>query len=124
MAENGSKCWDNPENIIAGAARIARGLRTVLNASARTISRAQPCAAILWSAVDMGIGEVAIAYPTGGGGLSPLLHRSRSRLAICLTRCERTVYECQHALLTSASGCSAASGAGVLGEVDWRVCNK
>src|SRR6266446_4898129 len=119
MAEMAANIGVVPRTITAGAAAIARGLRTVLNASGTHDLAGATVRGDFVSAVDMGIGEVAIAYPTAGGGLVPAV----ASVAVSVGD---SAYSAANGRFTNVSTGAAylgkwmlaASGAGVLGEVE------
>ena len=119
MAEMAANVGVVPRTIIAGAAAIARGLRTVLNASGTHDLAGATVRGEFVSAVDLAIGETGPAYETSGGGKVPAV----AAVAVAIGD---LAYSAANGRFTNVSTGAAylgkwmlaASGAGVLGEVE------
>jgi len=119
MAEMANSVGVIPRTITAGAAAIARGLRCVLNAGGTCDLAGAAVRGDMVSAVDLAIGETGPAYETSGGGKVPAV----AAVAVAVGD---PAYSAANGRFTNVSTGAAllgrwalaASGAGVLGEVE------
>src|SRR5260370_40948076 len=119
MAEMTANIGVVPRTITAGAVAIARGLRTVLNVSGTHDLAGATVRGDFIAAQDLAIGEVGAGYTTSGGGKVPAVSNVAAAVG-------DLAYSAANGRFTNVSSGAAylgkwvlaASGAGVLGEVE------